>query len=210
MASTQSRTSPDLVRGDDGVLRCPWAGPSLDYRRYHDTEWGVPIRADRELYERLCLESFQSGLSWLTILRKREAFREAFVGFDPVAVSEFDESDVLRLLADARIVRHRGKIMAAITNARALVALWAAEGEGVLAPRLERAAHPRRPASPRPAVLAQIPAATAGSTALARELRSLGFTFLGPTTVYSAMQATGFVDDHLRGCQGATIPLHQG
>ena len=114
------------------------------------------------------------------------------------------------LLADAGIVRHRGKIRAAITNARALIALWAAEGEGALAPRLERAAHPRGLTSPRPPLLGHIPASTAGSAALARELRSLGFTFLGPTTIYSAMQATGFVDDHLEGCQGASTPLHQG
>lgn len=203
--------SPDLAVGPDGRPRCPWAGPSDDYREYHDREWGRPIRDDAALYERLCLESFQSGLAWITVLRKRDAFREAFEGFDPVAVSTFGPDRVDLLLGNAGIIRHRGKIEAAITNARALVALWGREGRGALATRLARAAGP---AGARPSRLADIPASTPGSAALARELRREGFTFLGPTTLYAALQATGFVDDHLAGClvgpRRASMAPHAG
>ena len=194
-----------LVLGDDGLHRCAWGASTPEYVTYHDTEWGRPVREDGALYERLVLEGFQSGLSWLTILRKREHFRSAFAGFDPEVVAGFDEADVQRLLGDAGIVRHRGKIQAAIANARALLAMQEAEGQGALtrlleqgAPDDEALAHEgyRRP----PRALADLPASTAATTALARDLRRRGWRFLGPTTLYAALQATGFVDDHLVGC----------
>jgi DNA-3-methyladenine glycosylase I len=176
--------------------RCPWATSAPDYLAYHDDEWGRPVTDDAGLYERLTLEAFQSGLSWLTILRKREGFRDAFAGFDPEAVARFGDADVARLLADARIVRNRAKVDAAIANARALVALHDA-GETLSA--LVWAARPD-PEPPAPAALADVPPWTPASKALAKELKRRGFRFLGPTTVYSAMQACGVVDDHLAGC----------
>ena len=195
--------NPDLVVGDDGRARCRWAVQSADYAAYHDDEWGVPLRDDRELYERLCLEGFQSGLSWLTILRKRPAFRHAFADFDPIVVAAFGPRDVERLMDDAGIVRHRGKIQATIANARSLLELWDESGEGALTALLAQAADSDR--RPRPRRLGDIPASTSGSTALARELKRRGFSFLGPTTLYAALQATGFVDDHLQGCHRSTV-----
>jgi DNA-3-methyladenine glycosylase I len=186
----------ELIVGDDGRARCPWAGSSPEYRGYHDDEWGRPVVTDAALYERLSLEGFQSGLSWLTILRKRDAFRAAFAGFDPSAVAAFGPVDIERLLADAAIVRHRGKIEAAIANARATLSVIEAEGSlGALVWRFEP-----EPPAPAPAGLADIPASTPASVALAEELRRRGFRFVGPTTVYAAMQAAGLVDDHLEGC----------
>ena len=194
-----------LVTGVDGLPRCAWGASTPEYAAYHDQEWGREVREDDALYERLVLEGFQSGLSWLTILRKREHFRRAFAGFDPRVVAGFGEDDVARLLEDAGIVRHRGKIEAAIANAAALLDLQQQEGPGALA-RLLAAAAPdddvlrregfRRP----PRALSDLPARTAGTTALARDLRRRGWRFLGPTTLYAALQATGFVDDHLVGC----------
>ena len=182
------------VPGSDGRPRCGWAVSSLEYEQYHDLEWGRPVRDETGLFERLSLEAFQSGLSWITILRKREAFRRAFAGFVPEAVALFDEHDVERLMADAGIVRNRQKIDATIANARALLAL--PEGT-TLGSVLER----HRPeAGPAPATLADVPAVTADSTALARDLRGLGFRFVGPTTAYAMLQATGYVDDHLQDC----------
>ena len=185
-----------LLPGPDGCPRCPWAvsaaGAQL-YLDYHDREWGRPVRGDRALYERLCLEGFQAGLSWLTILRKRPAFRAAFAGFDPQLVASYGEEDVERLLADAGIVRNRAKITAAVANARAVLGL----GEGGLDALLWSHAPPARP---RPASPAQVPAVTAESAALARELKRRGFRFVGATTVYALMQACGLVDDHLAGC----------
>ena len=177
-----------------GAFRCFGDGDPL-YEAYHDTEWGRPVRDERGVYERLCLEGFQSGLSWLTILRKREAFRQAFAGFDPDAVARFAEPDVERLLGDAGIVRHRGKIEAAIQNARATVALREA---GTPLVDLFWAAAPAGRAIPQTG--ADIPAATPESAALAKALRKAGFRFVGPTTVYAAMQACGVVDDHLAAC----------
>jgi DNA-3-methyladenine glycosylase I len=174
-------------------LRC-FGGDDPLYRDYHDREWGRPVRDERALYERLCLEAFQSGLSWLTILRKRDGFRAAFAGFDPEAVAAFDERDEQRLLADASIVRNRAKIAAAITNARATVALRAAGG---LPAVVWSHAPPPRPA---PASFAEVPALTDQSRALARELKRHGFAFVGPTTAYALMQACGLVNDHLAGC----------
>ena len=177
----------------DGLARCPWAVSTADYVAYHDEEWGRPVRGDRALYERLTLEAFQSGLSWITILRKREAFRRAFSGFDPEAVAAYDDGDVARLLADEGIVRNRAKVEAAVANARLVRDL-----DGGLTELLWSFA----PTSPRPAprTPADVPAVTPESTAMAKELRKRGFRFVGPTTAYALMQATGMVDDHLADC----------
>ena len=183
--------------GPDGRLRCPWALNSLEYVAYHDNEWGRPVHGDLGLYERLTLEAFQSGLSWLTILRKREGFRRAFAGFDPAVVAEFAEADVERLLADPDIVRNRAKITAAVTNARAVVALRERDGDGAL-DRLVWSHLPEPRTVPRR--LADLPATTTESTALAKDLKRHGFVFVGPTTAYATMQAAGLVDDHLADC----------
>lgn len=185
----------DLQAGPDGRPRCGWGAAPPEYQRYHDLEWGRPCHDDRALYEKLCLEGFQSGLSWLTILRRREAFRAAFAGFDIDSVAAFGPADVARLLADAGIVRHHGKIEAAIANARA--AREVRELEGSLAALLWRFAPGPRPA---PAGLGGVPGSTPESTALARELVRRGFRFVGPTTVYALMQSMGLVNDHLAGC----------
>lgn len=177
---------------DDGRVRCPWSTGSELYRDYHDEEWGRPLHGRDALFERLCLEAFQSGLSWITILRKRPAFREAFAGFSVEAVAAFGEHDVERLLADAGIVRNRQKIVASIANARATLALDADLDE-----LLWSFAPPRRS---RPAGVGDVPAVTPESTAMARELKRRGFGFVGPTTAYALMQATGMVDDHLADC----------
>jgi DNA-3-methyladenine glycosylase I len=186
----------DLVIGADGRARCSWGSSSEDYREYHDSEWGRPVTDDVRLLEKLCLEGFQSGLSWLTILRKRPAFRAAFAGFEPAVVAGFGPADVERLVGDAGIVRHRGKIEAAIANARATVAV--ADAEGSLANLLW--SFEPEPGLLTPATMQGLPASTPASTALAKELKRRGFRFLGPTTVYAAMQACGLVNDHLEGC----------
>lgn len=180
------------VAGPDGRLRCPWGLSAPDYVAYHDDEWGRPVHGDQAIFERLCLEAFQSGLSWLTILRKRENFRKAFAGFDIPAVAAFTDADVARLLADAGIVRNRAKVNAAITNARA--ALEVKEG---LSDLVWNYAETERPA---PRTLADVPAQTPASKALAKDLRGRGFVFTGPVTVYAAMQACGLVNDHLAEC----------
>ncbi|HRB99137.1 MAG TPA: DNA-3-methyladenine glycosylase I [Dermatophilaceae bacterium] len=183
-----------LRRGEDGVVRCGWAGSPPEYLAYHDDEWGRPVHGEQALFERITLEAFQSGLSWLTILRKRDGFRAAFAGFDPDAVAAYGPADQARLLADPAIVRNRAKIAAAVTNARAVVALRADGG-------LDALVWSFRPAkSPAPRSLAEVPAVTPESTALARALKSRGFVFVGPTTAYAAMQACGLVDDHIVGC----------
>ena len=173
--------------------RCAWATSAPEYVAYHDEEWGTPLHGDDELFERLCLEAFQSGLSWITILRKRPAFRAAFAGFSVDAVAEFTPDDEARLMADAGIVRNRAKIAAAVRNARA--AQQVPEGLSDLlwsfAPTATR---------PRPATMADVPATSPESTAMAKELKRRGFRFVGPTTAYALMQATGMVDDHLGGC----------
>jgi DNA-3-methyladenine glycosylase I len=183
-------TSGALVEGDDGRLRCFWAGSAPEYIAYHDEEWGRPVRSDQGLYERMTLEAFQSGLAWITILRKREAFRAAFANFEIARVAEFDEQDVARLMADAGIVRNRLKIEAAIANARAAVDVSLAELIWSFAPA----------ARPRPRTRAEVPATTPESKALAKELKRQGFRFVGPTTAYALMQACGLVNDHLEGC----------
>jgi DNA-3-methyladenine glycosylase I len=178
--------------GPDGLLRCPWGLGSTEYLAYHDEEWGRPVRDDTGMFERLCLEAFQSGLSWLTILRKREAFRAAFARFDIEAVAEFGPADVTRLLADVGIVRNRAKIEAAINNARAALKLR----DGLAALVWGYANGQERP----PVTLADVPAWTPGSKALSKDLRRHGFTFTGPVTAYATLQACGVVDDHLQDC----------
>ena len=185
--------------GPDGLARCPWADSTDDYRAYHDLEWGRPVRGDQPLFERITLEAFQSGLSWLTILRKRPGFRSAFAGFDPRAVADFDDADVARLMADQGIVRNRRKIDATLQNARALVSMHE-EGRS-LDELVWSFAPPRRP---RPTATSLIPSQTPESLALSKALKQCGFTFVGPTTMYAAMQACGLVDDHVVGCHVAT------
>jgi DNA-3-methyladenine glycosylase I len=182
--------SDGLAIGPDGVARCWWGASTEEYAAYHDHEWGVPVRDDRGLYEKLCLEAFQSGLSWLTILRKRDSFRAAFAGFEIERVAAFGEADVARLMADAGIVRNRAKIEAAIANARAALDVPLGELLWSFAPE----------ARPRPRTRAEVPAVTPESTAMAKTLKKRGFRFVGPTTAYALMQACGLVDDHIEGC----------
>jgi DNA-3-methyladenine glycosylase I len=188
-----------LVVGDDGVARCWWGASAPEYRAYHDAEWGFPVSDDRRLFEKLCLEGFQSGLSWLTILRKREAFRHAFAGFDYERVANFTDRDVERLLADAGIVRHRGKIEATVNNARRAVEL--AEAEASLASYVWRY-EPDPATRPDPMTwdALRLLTETAESRALAKDLKRRGWRFVGPTTVYAFMQAMGLVNDHVHGC----------
>ena len=188
---------PSLLTGADGIRRCAWGAATPDYLAYHDQEWGIPVHGERELFERLTLEAFQSGLSWLTILRKRERFRTAFAGFDPEQVAGFGSDDRARLLADGGIVRNARKIDAAIHNARAVLDLRAAGGLDALvwshAPNSHR----------RPRTMAEMRPTSPESVALTKALKARGFAFLGPTTLYAAMQACGLVDDHVDGCHRA-------
>ena len=187
--------NPDLVMGDDGLARPAWAATDPLLREYYDTEWGMPVRDERGVFERVSLEAFQAGLSWATILRKRPAFRDAFAGFDPDAVAGFGEADVDRLLADARIVRNRAKVLATITNARATVRLRDTVDGG-----LAGLVWSYRPEStPRPHRFADIPTQSEQSVALAGDLTRRGFRFVGPTTMYALMEAIGIVDTHLVG-----------
>lgn len=186
-----------LLEGSDGRRRCGWCIGSDEYVEYHDDEWGRPVTDDVVLYEKICLEGFQSGLSWLTILRKRDRFRIAFDGFDPAIVAAYGPNDVDRLLADPTIVRHRGKIEATIANAAAVLDVQ--DRHGSLA-AVVWSFEPERVGRPVPISLADIPARTEASTALAKELKRFGFRFVGPTTAYAAMQSLGVVDDHLDGC----------
>lgn len=186
-----------LITGADGRRRCGWGASTEDYTTYHDLEWGRPVTDDVRLYEKLCLEGFQSGLSWLTILRKRDNFRAAFAGFDPAAVAAYGPDDVERLMADAGIVRHRGKIEAAVSNASAVLDVQARHGSLAA---LIWSFEPTRRGRPVPIELGEIAARTEQSTALAKELKRCGFRFIGPTTAYAAMQSVGVVNDHLRGC----------
>jgi DNA-3-methyladenine glycosylase I len=188
------------VAGPDGRLRCPWGLSAPEYVAYHDTEWGRPVRGDQAIYERLCLEAFQSGLSWLTILRKRENFRAAFAGFDLEAVAAFGADDVARLLADAGIVRNRAKINAAITNARAALELKQGLSDLFWS-------HADAVPAKAPETLADVPAQTPVSKQLAKELRAAGFVFTGPVTVYASMQACGLVNDHLAACFARGIDI---
>jgi DNA-3-methyladenine glycosylase I len=217
---------PALVAGPDGLLRPVWASVRADLRDYYDTEWGMPVRDERGVFERLALEGFQSGLSWATILRRREGFRAAFSGFDVDTVASFDEGDVSRLLGDTSIIRHRGKIEATIGNARAAQALRRIPGlgaDGVLpaGSTLADLVWSYRPArTPMPHVVADVPTTSDGSRALAKELKSRGFRFVGPTTMFALMEAIGILDTHLLGshrrgssglfdADGAARPLPQ-
>ncbi|GAB2590272.1 DNA-3-methyladenine glycosylase I [Streptomyces capparidis] len=179
--------------GPDGLARCPWGNSADDYALYHDTEWGRPVHGDDALFERVCLEAFQSGLSWITILRRREGFRAAFRGFAMAEVARFTDREVAALLTDTRIIRNRAKIEAAVSNARAALGL----PDGLDALVWSFAPEGRRPV---PRTLADVPATTPESAALAKELKRHGFRFVGPTTAYALMQACGLVDDHLADC----------
>lgn len=193
------------VEGSDGRLRCPWGATDDEmYRNYHDTEWGQPLHGRDELYERLCLEAFQSGLAWITILRKRAGFRAAFAGFDPEQVARFGADDIERLMHDASIVRNRLKIEAAVNNARAILDLENTDLDTLL---WSFAPEPR---SSRPTESSEVPASTRESAALAKELKRRGLKFVGPTTAYALMQATGMVDDHLSGCWVQVINTDSG
>jgi DNA-3-methyladenine glycosylase I len=180
-----------VLPGPDGRLRCSWALGTPDYLAYHDDEWGRPVTSISGLYERLTLEAFQSGLAWITILRKREAFRRAFAGFDPAVVAGFGAADVERLMADPGIVRNRAKVEAAVANARVVDGMGQEFADLVLGYR--------QPDRPRPTP-DQVPASTPASTALAKALKARGIRFVGPTTAYALMQAVGLVDDHVEGC----------
>lgn len=186
----------NIITGADGIVRCAWCGTDPEYVRYHDFEWGRKTTDDRAIFEKLCLEGFQSGLSWLTILRKRESFRRAFKGFDPATVARFGERDIKRLLADASIVRHRGKIEATINNAR--VTLIVQNKSGSLSELVWSFAPTHKLSVPKK--LADLQASTPESVALSKELLRRGFKFVGPTTMHAAMQSLGLVNDHLSGC----------
>lgn len=193
------RLPKGLVRGDDGLVRCWWCASAPEYMSYHDAEWGWPVHDDLRLFEKICLEGFQAGLSWLTILRKRENFRKAFAGFDYHRIARFDQRTVGRLLNDAGIVRHRGKIESTINNAKRAIELEREFGSlsaffwQHVPPKSER---PRRMTRSTLVKLGKTPT----STALSRELKRRGWSFVGPTTVYAFMQAMGLVNDHLEGC----------
>ncbi|MGB3730829.1 DNA-3-methyladenine glycosylase I [Microbacterium sp.] len=188
-----------LVTGPDGRARCAWSGEDDEYRRYHDEEWGTPLHGDRALFEKMSLEGFQAGLSWITILRKRPRFREVFAGFDPAIVAEFGPDDVERLMTDAGIIRNHSKILAVISNA----ALVREMADGELDALMWSFA-PTASARPRPRDMSDVPAVTDASTALSKALRRLGFRFVGPTTMYALMQSAGMVDDHIDGCWRAS------
>lgn len=185
-----------LAVGDDGRTRCAWGIHPEIYRTYHDTEWGRPVTSERAIFEKLCLEGFQAGLSWLTILKKRQAFRERFVGFDPEALAAWGEPEVDAALGDAGIVRNRAKVEATVDNARAALELWAA-GDSLV--ELLWSAEAASGSSPS-AVSVEVPATTPEATALSKVLKKRGFRFVGPTTVYSTLQSLGIVNDHLSRC----------
>lgn len=193
MPSAAGGGAPGVVVGEDGLARPVWASVDPMLREYYDTEWGMPVRDERGVFERLSLEAFQSGLSWATILRKRPAFREAFAGFDPEVVADFGDDDVARLMADAGIVRNRAKVLATIRNARATLALRD-DPEGDLAAYVWSFAPGD---TPRPRTVAEVPTTSPESVALSKALKRKGFTFVGPTTMFALMEAIGIVDTHL-------------
>lgn len=187
----------NLETGPDEIARCGWVGDDAEYRRYHDEEWGQPLHGDRALFEKMALEGFQAGLSWITVLRKRPRFREVFEGFDPAIVAAFTEVDIERLMADAGIIRNRAKIEATISNAQLVRDMADGEFDKLMwsfAPETHT----------KPNVLGDVPAVTPESTALSKALRKRGFRFVGPTTMYALMQSAGMVDDHVTGCHRAS------
>jgi DNA-3-methyladenine glycosylase I len=194
-------TRAPLVEGADGLVRCAWVGTDAEYARYHDEEWGVPLHGDRPLFEKISLEGFQAGLSWITILRRRPGFREAFDGFEFDAIADYTDDDVERLMADTRIIRNRAKVLATISNAR-LTRDLVADDPGAL-DRLVWSYAPEA-GPPRPVAWEDVPAVTPESDALSTALRRRGYRFVGPTTMYALMQSAGMVDDHLAGCWRAT------
>lgn len=185
------------LTAEDGLQRCAWVGADAEYRRYHDEEWGTPLHGDKPLFEKISLEGFQAGLSWITILRRRPGFREVFHDFDLESVAALTADDVERLMLDTRIIRNRAKILATIGNAQATLDLIR-DRPGALDELMWSYAPPQ--ASARPAQLSDVPAVTPESTALSKKLRSIGFRFVGPTTMYALMQSAGMVDDHVSGC----------
>ncbi len=193
-----SRSRSVVVLGDDGLSRCAWSAGDTEYRRYHDEEWGVELRGDRPLFEKVSLEGFQAGLSWITILRRRQTFRAAFHDFDIDRVAELDEHDVESLMRDVGIIRNRAKIEATISNA-AVVRQLVQDDPGAF-DRLLWSFAPLRDSRSRPTNFGDIPTVTAASTALSKELRAIGLRFVGPTTMYALMQSSGMVDDHFKGC----------
>ncbi|MDJ0334688.1 DNA-3-methyladenine glycosylase I [Salinibacterium sp. G-O1] len=201
MADTQQdadrETTHSVLTGADGVSRCRWVGSDPEYQRYHDEEWGHQLHGDQALFEKLSLEAFQAGLSWITILRRRPGFRAAFDGFDPQLVASYGDEDIERLMGDERIIRNRAKVLATIGNARLAHELSTA-APGALDELMWSFAPPAREA--RPTSMAEIPAITPESTAMSTELQRRGFKFVGPTTMYALMQSSGMVDDHVTGC----------
>ena len=195
-----SEAFPATRVGADGRARCAWVGTDPEYARYHDEEWGVPLHGDRALFEKLSLEGFQAGLSWISILSRRPGFREAFHGFDPALVAALTDDDVERLMLDERIIKNRAKILATISNAAITLELTRSQ-PGALDDLMWSFAPPKRAGSPgRPTALSELPAVTSESTALSSALRALGYRFVGPTTMYALMQSAGMVDDHVAGC----------
>jgi DNA-3-methyladenine glycosylase I len=189
----------DLITGDDGLARCGWVTSAPEYERYHDEEWGVPFRTERDMFEKVCLEGFQAGLSWITILRRRATFRTAFDNFDPHVVAQFDNKRVESLMLNAGIIRNRAKILACIGNAQIVVDML---GRGESLVELVWSFAPAE--TTRPRTLSDVPAVTPESEALSAELRRRGFRFGGPTTMYAMMQSEGLVDDHIAGCHRAS------
>jgi DNA-3-methyladenine glycosylase I len=193
--------SADLVVGADGRSRCRWAASDPEYQRYHDEEWGTPLHGDRALFEKMCLEGFQAGLSWITILRKRPVFREVFHGFEPKRVADMDEGEIEAAMQNVGIIRNRAKIHSTIKNAKLTIELTA-DHPGALDELMWSFAPP--PRARRPVSFAEVPASTEESIAMSKALRKLGFGFVGPTTIYALMQSSGMVDDHVAGCWRAT------
>ena len=193
--------APDLIVGVDGTPRCWWSGSDTEYQRYHDEEWGRPLHGDRELFEKVSLEAFQAGLSWITVLRRRPGFRDAFDAFHPNLIAQYGDDDVERLMTDERIIRNRAKVLATISNAR-ITHDMTAGSPGALDELMWSFAPPRGPA--RPVSRSDIPATSPESTALSIELKTRGYTFVGPTTMHALMQSAGMIDDHIQGCWRAT------
>ena len=201
MTDSTTGSQPDVIVGDDGRARCRWAGSDAEYQRYHDEEWGFPLHGDRPIYEKLSLEGFQAGLSWITILRRRPTFREVFHGFDPERVAIMDSDEIEAAMQNPGIIRNRAKVLATIKNANLVVELTRNQ-PGAFDELMWSFAPPQR--KRRPTSLSELPAVTEESMAMSKALRKLGFGFVGPTTMYALMQSGGMVDDHVSGCWRAS------